>query len=91
MDTLSRRIEVEISYDERLLRIRIRDDGIGINEKHLQGSGRTGHYGLRGMRERAVQIGGHLDLWTESGAGTEIELKIPARIAYTAKGSHEGL
>ena len=49
--------------------------------------GRTGHYGLPGMRERAQSIGGQLEVWSEQGAGTEVELTIPASIAY---GAHAG-
>ena len=42
----------------------------------------AGHFGVSGMRERAKRIGGKLDVWTATGAGTEIELSIPASIAY---------
>jgi signal transduction histidine kinase len=37
---------------------------------------------LRGMRERAKLIGGHLEMWSSVDSGTEIELTIPASIAY---------
>ena len=62
----ARRIEVEIRYDARELRVRVRDDGIGIDASVLQ-EGRAGHYGLPGMRERAKSIGGQLDVWSETG------------------------
>jgi signal transduction histidine kinase len=75
-------IEVEIRYDDRELRVRIRDDGKGIARQVLQGGGSAGHWGLRGVRERAQQIGARLDFWSEAGAGTEVELTIPASIAY---------
>jgi signal transduction histidine kinase len=78
----ARRIEVEIRYDERELRVRIRDDGSGIDAGALGHEGRAGHWGLPGMRERAQRIGGTMDLWSELGAGTEVELRIPASIAY---------
>jgi nitrate/nitrite-specific signal transduction histidine kinase len=45
--------------------------------------GRPGHYGLSGMRERAKQIGGKLDIWSGSGAGTEVEVNVADSIAYT--------
>ena len=76
------RIEVEIWYDERQLRVRVRDDGKGIDPKHLNEDGRPGHYGLRGMRERAKAIGGKLEVWSNVESGTEIELTIPANTAY---------
>jgi signal transduction histidine kinase/ligand-binding sensor domain-containing protein len=83
----ARRIEVEIRYDGRQLRLRVRDDGKGIDAKHLKEEGRAGHFGLRGMRERAKLMGGKLAVWSELDAGTEVELKIPAWRAYeTAPG-----
>jgi ligand-binding sensor domain-containing protein/signal transduction histidine kinase len=72
------RIEVEIRYDERQLRLRVRDDGKGIDPKLLREDGRAGHYGLHGMRERAKVVGGKLAVWSELDSGTEIELSIPA-------------
>jgi hypothetical protein len=75
-------IEAEIAYGERLLRLRIRDDGCGIPADIL-GAGRSGHYGLNGMRERARQIGASLDIWSGGRTGTEIDLSIPTSIAYS--------
>ena len=77
----ARRIEVEILYDIRKLRIRVRDNGIGMDASVL-GEGREGHWGLPGMRERAKAIGGQLEVWSEQGAGTEVELTIPDSVAY---------
>jgi ligand-binding sensor domain-containing protein/signal transduction histidine kinase len=74
-------IEAEITYGERILRLRIRDDGKGIDPKHLH-AGRDGHWGLLGMRERAQQIGAQFEMWSEVGAGTEVELRIPGSIVY---------
>ena len=76
-----REIEAEITYGARLLRLRIRDDGRGMDPGIVE-EGRAGHYGLPGMRERAARIGGQLNVWTAAGAGTEIELSIPGSIAY---------
>jgi signal transduction histidine kinase len=78
----AQRIDVEIGYDDRNFRMRVRDDGRGIDPKVLTHDGRTGHYGLHGMRERAKLIGGHLDVWSKLNSGTEVELNIPATIAY---------
>jgi len=75
------KIEAEIAYGERLLRLRIRDNGKGIDAKLLK-AGRDGHWGLPGMRERAQQIGAQLEMWSEVGAGTEVELSIPGSVAY---------
>ncbi len=76
-------IEVEIRYDERQLRVRVRDDGKGIDPKLLSDNEREGHFGLRGMRERAKLVGGKLTVWSELDSGTEVELSIPASRAHT--------
>jgi signal transduction histidine kinase len=76
------RIEVEIRYDQDQLRVRIRDDGKGIDPKILEDGGRPGHWGISGMRERAQRIGARLDFWSDVGAGTEVELAVPASMAY---------
>ena len=78
----ARRIEVEIHYEKRQLRMRLRDDGKGIDPQTLKDGGRTGHHGLPGMRERAEVVGGKLSVWSEINSGTEIELSIPAALAY---------
>ena len=80
----ARRIEAAIQYDPDLFRLRIRDDGKGIDPKVLQEGARAGHWGLPGIRERAKRIGARLTLWSESGAGTEVELTVPASVAYAA-------
>jgi signal transduction histidine kinase len=76
------RIEAEIAYDSQFFRLRIRDDGKGIDRKVLEAGARQGHCGLPGARERAKRIGAELKFWSEPGAGTEAELTVPARIAY---------
>src|SRR5271165_4447495 len=76
------RIEVEIQYEDKRFRVRVRDDGKGIEPKFLNEDGRPGHFGLHGMRERAKLVGGKLTVWSDVAAGTEVELTIPASIAY---------
>jgi len=76
------RIEAGLAYDASFFRLRIRDNGKGIDRKVLEAGARQGHWGLPGIRERAKRIGARLKLWSEPGAGTEAELTVPARIAY---------
>jgi len=77
----ARRITVEIRYDKRYFRLRVRDDGKGIDEETLrQQSAR--HFGLPGMRERAEIVGGRLEVWSKLNSGTQVELSIPGTIAY---------
>jgi signal transduction histidine kinase len=74
-------IEAEVTYGARDVRVRIRDDGKGIDPQHLH-AGKSRHWGLTTMRERAEQIGADLSLWSEVGAGTEVDLRIPRSVAY---------
>jgi two-component system sensor histidine kinase UhpB len=74
----ARGVEVELSFVGRTL-LRVRDDGGGFNEAPAgrvngQRRGRPGGLGLSGMRERALLVGGSLDIFTAPGAGTTIEL-----------------
>jgi signal transduction histidine kinase/ligand-binding sensor domain-containing protein len=78
-------IEVEVNYERSTLRIRIRDDGMGIDPIILRQGHREGHFGMPGMRERAQKVGAHLDVWSGNGAGTEVELRIATRIAYASE------
>jgi signal transduction histidine kinase len=73
---------VEIQYAKRQLRLRFRDDGKGIDPKVLSEGGREGHYGLAGMYERAELVRGKLAVFSRLDSGTEVELAIPASLAY---------
>jgi ligand-binding sensor domain-containing protein/signal transduction histidine kinase len=85
----ARQIEAEIRYDDKQFRLRVLDDGKGIQTAVLSGQEPVGHFGLPGMRERAKLLGGKLEIWSEINAGTEVELRLPAALAYatTAKRS----
>jgi signal transduction histidine kinase len=87
----ARLIETEIAYSDKLFRLRIRDDGKGLDPNLRDQGERTGHWGLRGMRERAQRLGGELDIWSEPGAGTEVELRIPGSIVYEASPARNGV
>jgi signal transduction histidine kinase len=76
-------IEAEVSFGDADLTIRVRDDGIGVDPRILERGQRPGHWGLPGMRERSESFGGHLHVWSEGNAGAEVELRIPADIAYS--------
>jgi signal transduction histidine kinase len=80
----ARKVEVEICYGDDQFRLRVRDDGKGIDSEVLRQKGIERHFGLRGMPERAAMIGGELAVWSEVGAGTEVELRIPANVIYAA-------
>ena len=75
------KIEVEVGYGSRHLRVMVRDNGRGIDSQLLR-TGREGHWGLPGMRERAEKIGGKLSVLSAVDAGTEIELSVPGTRAF---------
>jgi signal transduction histidine kinase len=77
----AKKIEIELKYSSQRLCVLVRDDGCGI-DPHVLDSGRDGHWGLSGMRERAEGIGARLHVMTSASAGTEIELSVPGQIAF---------
>jgi signal transduction histidine kinase/ligand-binding sensor domain-containing protein len=85
-------IEVAIHYEKRCLRVQVRDDGKGIEQSVLEAGGRERHHGLKGMHERASLIRGKLEVWSKPGFGCEVELTVPAPLAYAAPhaGPHTG-
>jgi signal transduction histidine kinase/ligand-binding sensor domain-containing protein len=78
----AQKIEAEVTYGDSEFLLQVRDDGIGISPEVTDQGARAGHWGLPGMRERAKSFGGKLEVWSEHGAGTEIELKVPAAVIY---------
>jgi len=82
-----RHVEVEIIYDPRQFRLRVRDDGCGIDQSVLDDGGRADHWGLQGMRERSERIGGQMKIWSRPDAGTEVELTVPGATAYESDSS----
>ena len=77
----AKRVEVVIEYSRKKLQVMVRDDGCGMDSAILT-SGRQGHWGLVGMRERADKIGASLRVFSRIGAGTEVMLSVPGRIAF---------
>ncbi|WP_162791504.1 two-component regulator propeller domain-containing protein [Dyella tabacisoli] len=74
-------LEIEIAYLSRVLRVRLRDNGVGISEDVLR-QGRPNHWGIGGMRERADKISAKFRIWSREGEGCEIEVLVPASTAY---------
>jgi signal transduction histidine kinase len=82
------RIEIELEYAPRRFRLVVRDNGCGINPQVLR-TGREGHWGLLGMRERAERVGARLEVWSRAAAGTEVELSVPNSIAFEIPNGRE--
>jgi len=77
----AKRVELELEYADSNLTMRVRDNGCGIDPQVLD-SGREGHWGLAGMRERATGIGGLLKISSNATAGTQVQLSIPSGVAF---------
>jgi signal transduction histidine kinase/ligand-binding sensor domain-containing protein len=77
----AQQIEVELVYGDSEFRLRVRDDGVGFDSEIVERP-RLLHFGLQSMRERAESLDAYLRVWSENGAGTEIELIVPVRICY---------
>jgi two-component system, NarL family, sensor histidine kinase UhpB len=73
----ARKVVVELSFVGRTL-LRVRDDGRGFAENAGRSNGRV-HLGVSGMRERALLVGGNLNIFSEPGEGTTIELTMGAK------------
>jgi signal transduction histidine kinase len=72
---------VDIRFDECQFRLRVTDDGRGIDQRMIHRNPSEGHFGLHGMRERAEGVGGDLDIWTKRDTGAQLDLSIPASAA----------
>jgi len=75
--------KVRCAISDRQFGLTVQDNGKGIAPEVLAEGGLAGHHGLPGMRERARLAGGKLTIVSRLHAGTEIELTIPASLAYS--------
>jgi signal transduction histidine kinase len=75
-------IDVMLDYGIERLTLTVADDGAGIAPDVLAQGGREGHFGFRGMRERAKRVGGRLEIRSTIGAGSTIVAIVPASTAY---------
>jgi signal transduction histidine kinase len=67
-------VKIDLAYDRKKVRMTIVDDGRGFDGA-VNSSGPQGHFGLRGMRERAAQIGAEINVKSRPGEGTEIDVE----------------
>jgi signal transduction histidine kinase len=77
-------VTVVLEYGDDLFRLRVADDGGGIEPEVLRAGGRDGHLGFALMRERAAAAAGTLSIRSEPARGTEVELAVPAPMAFAA-------
>ena len=76
------RIAVALDYQRRQFVFSCRDNGRGFDLADRQTSQTSGHWGLRGMSERAEKMGATFSFASARGKGTEVRVILPARRAY---------
>ncbi|QNK01432.1 sensor histidine kinase [Dyella telluris] len=75
-------IDVNLSYGRKHLVLSIVDDGLGFDVDDMIENGPAGHWGLKGMHERAVNLHARFTVSSRAGAGSAIELSVPASMAF---------
>ena len=78
----AKQIDVTVTYGRSILTVNIVDDGVGFDAEAVTKRGPSGHWGLKGMRERAGKLHAHVKLSSRPGAGTAVELTVPAAVAF---------
>jgi signal transduction histidine kinase len=73
-------LRLELAYGDEF-RLLVKDNGRGMEAATLQ-SGKPGHFGLQGMKERAARLRAKIDIVSSPQRGTEVLLKIPGNVAY---------
>jgi signal transduction histidine kinase/ligand-binding sensor domain-containing protein len=80
------RIVVELDYQKREFKMTCRDNGRGFDSKKFLTNRTNGHWGLRGMAERAERIGAEFFYDSTVSGGTKVHVIVPARRAYQRRG-----
>jgi len=76
----ARRFEITLGEADGMLEIEVKDDGTGFDMGALPPPRPTGGgLGLRGMRERAEAVGGHLTIASGAREGTVVSARLPIR------------
>ncbi|MET0321856.1 MAG: triple tyrosine motif-containing protein, partial [Duganella sp.] len=75
-------VAVELGYSVKHLRLTVRDDGKGMDDIVVRAGRRPGHWGLDGMRERALRVGAVLTVDSHAGAGCTVTFTLSGRKAY---------
>jgi signal transduction histidine kinase/ligand-binding sensor domain-containing protein len=74
------RLSIDLTYGHDLT-LHVRDNGVGIDPDFAT-SGRQGHHGLQGMRERAARIKGRLTILSSTESGTHISVVVPGSVSF---------
>ena len=71
---------IDLAYGHDLV-LHVRDNGVGIDPGYAI-SGKEGHHGLQGMRERAARIQGRLTIVSSADSGTDVSVIVPGTVSF---------
>ena len=79
-------VRVSLAYGDAGVRIQVSDDGVGFDISAVHGmlSPTSGGFGLTSMRERARLVGGHIEIISTPGKGTQVDAQIPYQTGLVA-------
>jgi signal transduction histidine kinase/ligand-binding sensor domain-containing protein len=70
------KVTVRVSFEQEKVRLQVTDDGRGFDLREIL-AGQTAHFGLVGMRERVEHLGGHFEVHSSVGHGTQLCAELP--------------
>jgi signal transduction histidine kinase len=73
----ARTVELEISFAPDAVECVVRDDGVGFDADRAAALRSTSYWGITGMRERMLLIGGDLEITSAPGDGTQVRVRVP--------------
>jgi signal transduction histidine kinase len=78
-------VEITIASRATEVCLRVLDDGQGFDPEAAHRRSQAGaSYGLMGIAERVSALDGSVDIQSEGGKGTTVEVRIPSRLAATS-------
>ena len=75
-------VDVALHDDHAWASLVVTDNGPGMPPERAA-DGLAGHFGLRGMRERAARVGGRLTVMSRPGVGTTVDVRLPSSVDDT--------
>jgi signal transduction histidine kinase len=67
------RLEIRLAPEDEGIALEVQDDGVGFDPEREH----PGRLGLRSMRERAAELGGHLEIVSSPGQGARVRAWVP--------------
>ena len=77
-------VRLQVHFEDDKICLRVLDDGCGFDPNRMVQPGGE-HFGLVGMKERTHRLGGHFNIRSSPGTGTELLVEVPVRSAVAEK------